>query len=206
MAKQKRASLVAGSSGQFLNHYEADWKGGARFTLFRFPSMQALRGLCHSAEDQSIEHPRTNAIAPNLMFSVGGSDADEWAERIPGVRRPSRVAPCAGPTPQRRAALFVKRAGPEQREQAVDPKAPLAWRFLDDRDSSPTCILVGSVYEPPSNLVGRPSMETDEGLSCAGSVCCRILADCWRRCVGDAQPVMPSPQPGLAGYRGQRLS
>lgn len=76
--------LVAGSSGQFIDHYEGDWNEGARFTLFRFPTMEALQAFWHSPEYQSVKHLRTDATPPNFTLAVEGFDAAEWAEQNPG--------------------------------------------------------------------------------------------------------------------------
>ena len=76
--------IVAGESAQFMDHFEGDWKDNARFTLFRFPSMEALQGFWHSDEYQAIKHLRTDVIPPNFTFAVEGFDASEWAEQNPG--------------------------------------------------------------------------------------------------------------------------
>ena len=76
--------LVAGWPGQFMDHYEGRWNQGARFTLFQFPSMEALQGFWHSAEYQSVKHLRTDVTPPNFTFAVEGFDPDEWAEQNPG--------------------------------------------------------------------------------------------------------------------------
>ncbi|MFY0624480.1 MAG: DUF1330 domain-containing protein [Pelagimonas sp.] len=75
--------IVAGETGQFMDHYEGDWKEGARFTLFRFPSMEHLQGFWNSEEYQAIKHLRTDVIAPNFTFGVEGFDAEEWARDNP---------------------------------------------------------------------------------------------------------------------------
>ena len=70
--------LVAGSSDQFMDHFEGDWQPGARFTLFRFPSMEALQGFWHSPEYQAVKHLRTEVTPPNFTFGVEAFDPDEW--------------------------------------------------------------------------------------------------------------------------------
>lgn len=76
--------LVAGSPGQFMDHYEGNWNEGARFTLFRFPSLEAPQGFWHSADYQSLKHLRTDVTPPNFTFAVEGFDPDAWAEQNPG--------------------------------------------------------------------------------------------------------------------------
>ena len=75
--------LVAGETNQFMEHYEGEWKENARFTLFRFPSLEALQGFWKSDEYQSIKHLRTDVIPPNFTFAVEGFDPEEWAEEKP---------------------------------------------------------------------------------------------------------------------------
>ena len=75
--------LVAGETNQFMEHYEGHWKENARFTLFRFPSLEALQGFWKSDEYQSIKHLRTDVIPPNFTFAVEGFDPEEWAEENP---------------------------------------------------------------------------------------------------------------------------
>lgn len=70
--------LVAGSPQQFLDHYEGEWKDGARFTLFRFPSMEALQEFWHSSAYQAAKHLRTDVTPPNFTFGVEGFDLAEW--------------------------------------------------------------------------------------------------------------------------------
>ena len=75
--------IVAGETSQFMDHYEGEWKENARFTLFRFPSMQALQNFLNSNDYQSIKHLRTDVIPPNFTFAVEGFDAAEWAAENP---------------------------------------------------------------------------------------------------------------------------
>jgi len=75
--------IVAGETGQFMDHFEGEWKDDARFTLFKFPSMEALQGFWRSDEYQAIKHLRTDVIPPNFTFAVEGFDAAEWARDNP---------------------------------------------------------------------------------------------------------------------------
>lgn len=75
--------IVAGETDQFMDHYEGDWKENARFTLFKFPSMQALQSFWNSDDYQAIKHLRTDAIAPNFTFAVEQFDPAEWAAKNP---------------------------------------------------------------------------------------------------------------------------
>ena len=70
--------LVAGDTDQFIDLYEGNWNEGARFTLFRFPSMEALQKFWNSPEYQKIKHLRTDVIPPNFTFAVEGFDPEEW--------------------------------------------------------------------------------------------------------------------------------
>ena len=70
--------LVAGTSDQFMDFYEGTWNEGARFTLFRFPSLEALQKFWNSPEYQKIKHLRTDVIPPNFTFAVEGFDPDDW--------------------------------------------------------------------------------------------------------------------------------
>lgn len=76
---------VAGSSGQFLDHFEGDWKEGARFTQFRYPLMQAFQRFWQSAEHESIKQLCTDVIPPSFTCPVEGLDPDEWAEGTRGT-------------------------------------------------------------------------------------------------------------------------
>ena len=58
--------LVAGAPDQFMDHYEGNWNKGARFTLFRFPSMEALQSFWRSEEYQSVKHLRTDVTAAEM--------------------------------------------------------------------------------------------------------------------------------------------
>jgi uncharacterized protein (DUF1330 family) len=75
--------IVAGETGQHMEMLEGDWKDDARFTLFRFPSMAALRGFWHSPEYQAVKHLRTDVIPPNFTFAVESFDAEEGAAANP---------------------------------------------------------------------------------------------------------------------------
>lgn len=75
--------VVAGETDQFMDLYEGEWKEDARFTLFKFPSMQALQSFWHSKEYQDIKHLRTDVIPPNFTFAVSGFDAAAWLRENP---------------------------------------------------------------------------------------------------------------------------
>lgn len=79
--------VIAGETGQAMDLFEGEWKENARFTLFRFPSMEALQGFWHSEEYQAAKHLRTDVIPPNFTFAVEGFDAEEWAEQNPDHAR-----------------------------------------------------------------------------------------------------------------------
>lgn len=70
--------LVAGSTDQVMDQLEGEWKEDARFTLFRFPSMEALKECWNSPEYQAAKHLRTDVIPPNFTFSVNGFDPSKW--------------------------------------------------------------------------------------------------------------------------------
>lgn len=69
--------VVAGETNQFMDQYEGQWNEGARFTLFKFPSMDALQNFWKSDEYQAVKHLRTDVIAPNFTFAVEGFDPTE---------------------------------------------------------------------------------------------------------------------------------
>ncbi len=74
--------LVAGDSGQVLTLIEGIWPNkDAKFTLFKFPSMEALKAFWFSPEYQAVKHLRTQAIPPNFTFMVGGFDAEVYQPR-----------------------------------------------------------------------------------------------------------------------------
>lgn len=83
LAKWGGELIVAGETDQFMDHFEGNWTKDARFTLFRFPSMDALQGFWRSDEYQAIKHLRTDVIPPNFTFAVEGFDPDEWAAQNP---------------------------------------------------------------------------------------------------------------------------
>ncbi len=70
--------VVAGEPHQFMDHYEGEWNEGARFTLFRFPSMKALQAFWNSDEYQAVKHLRTDVIPPNFTFAVEAFDPSDW--------------------------------------------------------------------------------------------------------------------------------
>ena len=71
--------LVAGDSGQVLTLLEGIWPDkNAKFTLFKFPSMEALKAFWFSPEYQAIKHLRTQAIPPNFTFMVNAFDAESY--------------------------------------------------------------------------------------------------------------------------------
>ena len=71
--------LVAGDSGQVLTQLEGIWPDkNAKFTLFKFPSMEALKTFWFSPEYQAIKHLRTQAIPPNFTFMVNAFDAEAY--------------------------------------------------------------------------------------------------------------------------------
>lgn len=83
MEKAGGELLIAGESSQFMDHFEGEWKDNARFTVFKFPSMEALNSFWHSPEYQAAKHLRTDNIPPNFTFAVNGFDADEWMAAHP---------------------------------------------------------------------------------------------------------------------------
>ena len=71
--------LVAGDSNQVLTPLEGIWPNkDAKFTLFKFPSMETLKAFWFSPEYQAIKHLRTQAIPPNFTFMVSGFDAETY--------------------------------------------------------------------------------------------------------------------------------
>jgi len=70
--------LVAGETDQFMDLFEGEWKEGAKFTLFRFPSMDHLQKFWHSEECQAIKHLRTDNAPPNFTFAVHAVDLSKW--------------------------------------------------------------------------------------------------------------------------------
>lgn len=65
-------TIIAGHSQQNLQHFEGNWNKGAAFTVFKFPSMEALLGFWNSKEYQKIKHLRTDVIPPNFTFATQG--------------------------------------------------------------------------------------------------------------------------------------
>ena len=78
LAKYGGEVVIAGSTGQFLHHFEGEWNQGARFTLFKFPSMDALRGFWNCPEYQQVKHLRTDVIPTNFTFAVEASEPPRW--------------------------------------------------------------------------------------------------------------------------------
>ncbi|MEM9273371.1 MAG: DUF1330 domain-containing protein [Cyanobacteria bacterium P01_F01_bin.143] len=70
--------LIAGESGQFMDLFEGEWKENAKFTLFRFPSMEHLQNFWNSKEYQAIKHLRTDNTPPNFTFAVHAVDLSKW--------------------------------------------------------------------------------------------------------------------------------
>jgi uncharacterized protein (DUF1330 family) len=73
--------LIAGETEQFMEHFEGQWNENARFTLFKFPSMEHLQGFWKSDEYQAVKHLRTSVIPPNFTFAVDGFNQNEWEAR-----------------------------------------------------------------------------------------------------------------------------
>jgi len=70
--------LVAGESDQPMDFLEGEWKENAKFTLFKFPSMEHLKGFWHSEEYQAIKHLRIENTPPNFTFAVPAVDLSKW--------------------------------------------------------------------------------------------------------------------------------
>ena len=70
--------LVAGESAQFMDFFEGDWPENAKFTLFRFPTMEHLKNFWHSEEYQAIKYLRTENTPPNFTFAVNAVDMSKW--------------------------------------------------------------------------------------------------------------------------------
>ncbi|NKB35533.1 MAG: DUF1330 domain-containing protein [Pseudomonadales bacterium] len=78
LEKYEGELLVAGESDQFMELLEGDWKDNAKFTLFRFPSMEHLKAFWDSEDYQSIKHLRTDNTPPNFTFAVNAVDWSKW--------------------------------------------------------------------------------------------------------------------------------
>ena len=65
-------TIIAGHSGQKRQLFEGTWKKDAAFTVFKFPSMDALLSFWNSLEYQNIKHLRTDVIPPNFTFATEG--------------------------------------------------------------------------------------------------------------------------------------
>ncbi|KAB1154288.1 DUF1330 domain-containing protein [Tenacibaculum aiptasiae] len=65
-------TIIAGHSKQVKHLFEGKWNEGAAFTVFKFPSMEALLGFWKSEEYQKIKHLRTDVIPPNFTFATEG--------------------------------------------------------------------------------------------------------------------------------------
>jgi len=70
--------LVAGETDQFMELFEGEWKKHAKFTLFKFPSMEHLRNFWNSEEYQAAKHLRTEKTPPNFTFAVNAVDLSKW--------------------------------------------------------------------------------------------------------------------------------
>ena len=71
--------LVAGDSSQVLTLLEGIWPNeNAKFTLFKFPSMESLKTFWFSPEYQAVKHLRTQVIPPNFTFMVSAFDAEVY--------------------------------------------------------------------------------------------------------------------------------
>lgn len=81
MEKWEGELIVAGETEQFMEHYEGEWNENARFTLFKFPSIEHLQGFWKSDEYQAVKHLRTSVIPPNFTFAVNGFNQNEWEAR-----------------------------------------------------------------------------------------------------------------------------
>jgi len=62
--------LITGESDQFMELLEGDWKENAKFTLFKFPTMEHLNGFWNSEEYQAIKHLRTDNTPPNFRLQL----------------------------------------------------------------------------------------------------------------------------------------
>ncbi|MBY7729588.1 DUF1330 domain-containing protein [Vibrio bathopelagicus] len=72
--------LIAGSLEQNIELVEGQWPNQkAKFTLFKFESMEKLREFWYSEEYQSIKHLRTNVIPPNFTFITEGFDESSYS-------------------------------------------------------------------------------------------------------------------------------
>ncbi|MGF1702152.1 DUF1330 domain-containing protein [Photobacterium makurazakiensis] len=72
--------LIAGSLEQNLEHVEGTWPNqNAKFTLFKFESMEKLKEFWFSEEYQSIKHLRTDVIPANFTFIAEGFDESVYS-------------------------------------------------------------------------------------------------------------------------------
>lgn len=80
LEKYQGELLVAGETEQVIDLLEGNWlmEKDARFTLFKFPSMEKLKGFWNSDEYQAIKHLRINNTAPNFTFAVPAVDMSKW--------------------------------------------------------------------------------------------------------------------------------
>ena len=65
-------TIIAGHAGQQRHHFEGSWNEGAAFTVFKFPTMEALLSFWNAPEYQKIKHLRTDVIPPNFTFATEG--------------------------------------------------------------------------------------------------------------------------------------
>ena len=63
LEKYQDELLVAGESNQPLEFFEGDWKENAKFALFKFPTVERLKGFWSSEEHQAIKHLRFDKLS-----------------------------------------------------------------------------------------------------------------------------------------------
>ncbi len=78
LEKFKGELLIAGESDQLLELFEGEWEENAKFTLFKFPTIEHLKNFWNSEEYQKIKHLRTDNIVPNFTFAVSAVDISKW--------------------------------------------------------------------------------------------------------------------------------
>ena len=72
LAEAGAETVTVGRAGQPIEQLEGRWPRDAAMTIFRFPSMYALREFWNSPGYQGVKHLRTDVVESNFAIGVEG--------------------------------------------------------------------------------------------------------------------------------------
>jgi len=74
--------IVAGHTNQDLEQLEGEWKPESKLTIFKFPSMEHLKGFWEDPEYIAIKHLRHDVTPPNFTMAVDAYDPSDFSYEL----------------------------------------------------------------------------------------------------------------------------